>query len=466
MNRSRNYRAASHFGLGPRPGEIDAIGDDPRGWLLAQLEHAAVIPPQYEGLDSSSDYLGVVQEFIRERRRMQRAIQQGKSADEIDVQKVQRFFRDDVRPEVKTQLAARMRVSMATDTPFVERLVHFWSNHFTVSMAKQRLISLACVAYENEAIRSQMNGRFVDLLLAVEQHPVMLIYLDNQQSTGPGSLVGRRRGRGLNENLAREILELHTLGVDGGYTQEDVTSFARVITGWTVANDQLGRFAGAKPGRFVFVDAMHEPGKHEVLQRSYASHGVGQGESVLRDLAVHPSTADFIAMKLVRHFVADDPPPKAVREISKVFRKTEGHLPSVHAAVAKLDLAWTSDERKFKSPQEYVTSALRGLDLPRVPAQGLLGALMLMNQSPFTAPSPAGWPDYAEHWGSPNALLQRIEWGVQLGERAGGFMRPRRLARSMLDESRSAHVVAAVDRAASSTQALGVLLASPDFQRR
>ncbi|MEE9253965.1 MAG: DUF1800 domain-containing protein [Pseudomonadales bacterium] len=397
---------------------------------------------------------------------MQRAIQAGKPADEDEVQKVRRFFRDEVRPVVTSQLAARMRVSVETDAPFVERLVHFWSNHFAVSMAKQRIISLACVAYENEAIRSQMNGHFVDLLLAAEQHPVMLIYLDNQQSIGPGSLVGRRRRRGLNENLAREILELHTLGVDGGYTQEDVTSFARVITGWTVGNERLGRFAGANPGDFVFVDAMHEPGKHSVLQKSYADHGLAQGEAVLRDLAAHPSTADFISMKLVRHFVADDPPPKAVREVANVFRKTDGDLPSVHAAVAKLDLAWKSDERKFKTPQEYVTSALRGLDLPRVPAKGVLGALMLMNQSPFTAPSPAGWPDYAEHWGSPKALLQRIEWGVQLGERAGGFVQPPRLARDMLDESRSAHVVAAVDRAASASQALGILLASPDFQRR
>ncbi len=466
MNRSQNYRASSHFGLGPRSGEIEVIGDDPRGWLLAQLDHAGSIPKQFQGLKSSSEYLKRLQDFYRERRRMQRAIQAGKAPDEDEVENVRRFFRDDIRPQVMSQISARMQVAITTETPFVERLVHFWSNHFTVSLARQRLISLACVAYENEAVRAHLNGHFVELLLAVETHPVMLIYLDNQQSIGPDSVIGRRRGRGLNENLAREILELHTLGVDGGYTQDDVTAFARVITGWTVANDRIRRFTDAKSGEFVFVDAMHEPGKQRVLDKTYADSGVRQGVSVLRDLALHPSTANFVATKLVRHFVADDPPPEAVRAIADVFRNTQGHLPSVHAAVAKLDLAWASDQRKLKTPNEYVTSALRGLNLPRVPTEGILGSLALMNQSPFTAPSPAGWPDYAEHWGSPNALLQRIEWGVQLGERAGGFVRPSALARDMLDESRSADVVLAVDRAASASQGLGILLASPDFQRR
>ncbi|MEJ2130372.1 MAG: DUF1800 family protein, partial [Gammaproteobacteria bacterium] len=271
---------------------------------------------------------------------------------------------------------------------------------------------------------------------------------------------------GLNENLAREILELHTLGVDGGSTQEDVTAFARVITGWTVANERVGQLTGARQGEFAFVDAMHEPGKQRVLDKSYGDDGVGQGEAVLRDLASHPSTARFIATKLVRHFVADDPPPKAVRRVADVFTKTDGHLPSVHAAVAKLDVAWKGGERKLKNPQEYVTSALRGLDLPRTPAEGVLGSLALMNQSPFTAPSPAGWPDNAEHWGSPNALLRRIEWAVQLGERVGDFVDPGVLARRMLDESQSSAIVTAVDRAASASQGLGILVSSPDFQRR
>ncbi len=343
--------------------------------------------------------------------------------------------------------------------------MHFWSNHFTVSTAGgKRLIATSCTAYEAETVRNHLDGYFTDMLIAVEQHPVMLAYLDNLQSLGPNSPAGRRRSkRGLNENLAREILELHTLGVDGGYSQEDVASLARIITGWTVAN---GRRIPGEPGRFVFMSAMHEPGTHRLLGKAYAEDGVRQGERALTDLAAHPSTARFIATKLVRHFVADEPPAAAVEHVAKVFRDTDGHLPSVHASLLDLDESWEPQWRKLKTPNELVVSALRGLDLPDFAPKPLLGSLKLLNQYPFTAPAPAGWPDSAEHWGSPNALLQRIDWSTQVGERIGSVREPLTLLAHMSRPGNRDGLRQSVARAASASQGIALLLGGPDFQWR
>ena len=206
-------------------------------------------------------------------------------------------------------MAARIEHARTTDAAFLERLVMFWSNHFCVNANKGAVLGMAG-AFEREAIRPHVLGRFADMLLAVEQHPAMLIYLDNQASTGPNSQVGRNRGRGLNENLAREILELHTLGVDGGYTQADVTNLARVITGWTVGQPNQ---PNAEHGRFHFAPARHEPGRHPVLGKRYGDAGVRAGEACLADLARHPSTARHIARKLAAHFVAETPPHRPGR---------------------------------------------------------------------------------------------------------------------------------------------------------
>ena len=196
------------------------------------------------------------------------------------------------------------------------RLVMFWSNHFCVSANKGPVRGMAG-AYEREAIRPHVLGRFVDMLLAVERHPAMLVYLDNHVSIGPNSRAGLNRGLGLNENLAREILELHTLGVGGGYTQEDVTNLARILTGWTVAN--LANPVG-EPGRFFFAPARHEPGAWTVLGKRYGEAGMAAGEAVLRDLARHPATARHIARKLARHFVSAEPPAALVARLTPASR--------------------------------------------------------------------------------------------------------------------------------------------------
>jgi uncharacterized protein (DUF1800 family) len=460
------YHASNRFGLGPGPDELGRIAADPRGWLETQLRAGprtettlAAIAPSHETL---AEFLGAFHEM----RTLRKAGKRDAGTDRSEqLATMRRGLKKSVMETQFRQLGARLGASLEAGEPFRERLVHFWSNHFTVSSAGgKRLIVTSCAAYEKEAIRGHLDEHFADMLVSVEQHPVMLAYLDNLQSLGPNSRAGRRRRkRGLNENLAREILELHTLGVAGGYAQEDVTSLARIITGWTVAN---GRQIPGQPGQFVFVEAMHEPGTHRLLGRAYPEDGVDQGERALRRLASHPSTARLIATKLVRHFVADDPPAAAVEQVAKVFRDTDGHLPSVHRALINLDASWDSETRKLKTPNELVVSALRGLDLPRLPPKPPLGSLRLLNQYPFTAPSPAGWPDSAEHWGSPNALLQRIDWSTQVGKRVGSAREPRALLAHMSDGTDNEELRLSVERAASASQGIALLLAGPEFQWR
>ena len=218
----------------------------------------------------------------------------------------------------RAEALARLQRAAIADCGFAERLVAFWSNHFCISANKGELARMWAGSFEREAIRPHVLGRFGDMLKAVEQHPAMLFFLDNQQSLGPDSRAGQNRKRGLNENLAREIMELHTLGVGGGYSQDDVTSLARIITGWTFAGrqGQLGT-----PGSFVFNANAHQPGAQRLLGKVYENNGVGQGEAALADIARHPSTAKFIATKFARHFVADDPPPALVARLQDVFQQ-------------------------------------------------------------------------------------------------------------------------------------------------
>ena len=242
-----------------------------------------------------------------------------------------------IQKTFRAEALARLQRGVVADCGFVERLVVFWSNHFCISANKGALARMWAGSFEREAIRPHVLGRFADMLKAVEQHPAMLFFLDNQQSLGPDSRAGINRHRGLNENLAREIMELHTLGVGGGYTQDDVTSFARIITGWTFAGRQ-GKIG--TPGTFVFNANAHEPGTHQVLGKTYQPGGVAQGEAVLSDIARHPSTAKFIATKFARHFVADDPPPALVARLQDVFTRSDGDLAALAGALVDSNDAW------------------------------------------------------------------------------------------------------------------------------
>jgi uncharacterized protein (DUF1800 family) len=380
------------------------------------------------------------------------------------------------QPHYRAQVLARAQSAALTARPFTERLVHFWSNHFAVSADKGVVYGLVGTL-ENEAIRPHVCGRFVDLLLAVEQHPAMIAFLDNQNSVGKDSSAAQfvprframdrqpKRQFGINENLAREILELHTLGVNGGYTQSDVTSFAQIITGWSIGGGR-GRLAGGVPGQFYFRENLHEPGPKGFMGKTYTESGRRQGEAVLADLARNPKTANFIATKLVRHFVADTPPPAAVDRVARAFLKSGGDLPSVYAALIEAPESWEPEARKFKTPQDFVFSTLRALNVSPAQPEEVIRTFDLLGQRQYTPGSPAGWPDTSKSWDGSDALMHRVLWASRVGAKYESGIEPTELATASLGAYARPDTLTALRRAASSGQAVALLLMSPEFQRR
>ncbi len=368
-----------------------------------------------------------------------------------------------IQKTFRAEALARLQRAAVADCGFVERLVVFWSNHFCISAGKGGLARMWAGSFEREAIRPHVLGRFADMLKAVEQHPAMLFFLDNQQSLGPDSRAGQNRNRGLNENLAREILELHTLGVGGGYSQDDVTSLARIITGWTYAGrqGQLGT-----PGTFVFNANAHQPGAQRVMGKIYEANGVAQGEAVLSDIARHPSTSKFIAIKLARHFVADDPPPALVARLTDVFAKSDGDLRALANALLDSDEAWQAPLIKMRSPYEFLLAS--GRLLSQVPADPgrYLGALNVLGQPLWAPAGPNGFPDSNAAWAAPEGIKLRLDISAQIAARLADGIDPRDLLELVAADAASEETRRAIERAESRQQALALLLMSPEFQRR
>lgn len=437
-----SFVATTRFGLGAKPGEMARANGDPQAWLKGQLG------PLPATAGSGAGTLGSARTA-----EMQRARKQSGDAG------AQKLLREGYRAHYVADAGARTRRLIDTEVPFQERLVAFWSNHFTVSIQRPVLLGLAG-PFEDEAIRPHVTGRFVDMVLAVCRHPAMLVYLDNAQSVGPGSRAGQRRGRGLNENLARELLELHTLGVNGGYTQADVEALARILTGWSLAGVD-DRDAGS----FRYRPLIHEPGAKTLLGRRYAEAGEEEAVAAITDLARHPATAKHLATKLAIHFVADQPPPATVARIARVFSESGGDLKAVALALVDEPAAWAEPLSKVKSPQDLVVSALRAVGFNAeneklVPAQAALG------QAPFAAPSPAGWPDIAQRWVGPESMMLRAEWAMALSARLAGRRDPRTLLDETIGPVASPATRAAIAQAPSAVDAVAFLFGSPDFQRR
>jgi uncharacterized protein (DUF1800 family) len=381
-------------------------------------------------------------------------------------------FREAQRDQFTQEQAVHLAVSASSDRPFRERLVQFWANHFTVSITRGEVVGVAG-SFEREVIRRHLDGHFADLLVASTRHPAMLAYLDNFRSTGPDSRAGRRSGKGLNENLAREVLELHTLGVHGGYDQDDVEALASLLTGWSLdigeggANRVRMALGGAptSSGAYQFHDHRHQPGAKTLLGVRYAQGGEEEGIAALRDLAAHPATAHHVATKLVRHFVADEPPPAAVARVEQAFVDSDGHLPTVAEAVIRSPEAWGEPLSKLKTPRDLVVSTARALGYADQ-GDAMLQSLRFLGQLPYQAPSPKGWPDTAAAWLGPEAVLSRVEWAEEVArhtpthaEQAG------ELAQDLLGPVLSRRTQRAIARA-EGTEALTTLLASPEFQRR
>jgi uncharacterized protein (DUF1800 family) len=351
-------------------------------------------------------------------------------------------------------MAGAIDTAAGTTAPFRERLVWFWLNHFTVSTRKAEC-GVHIPAFVSEAIRPHVTGRFGDMLLAVMRSPAMLIYLDNRVSIGPHSPEGEHSHKGLNENLARECLELYTVSPAAGYTQADVISFSRILTGWSVrARQEGGLEFGFKPG-------WHEPGAHSLMGRSFPPGEEG-GIQALAFIADHPATHRHIATRLVRHFVADDPPPDAVRRIEGVLRDTRGDLRAASEALIHLEGAWQPGT-KLRTPIEFAIAALRALEQPFPPQ-----ALRLLNQlgQPiWGAPQPNGWPDQAVDWVAPEAMIRRVDFAYGIaGEKEIGA--PDELAQATLGPLLRPATLQAVRRAGSRREGVALLFSSPEFQRR
>jgi uncharacterized protein (DUF1800 family) len=463
--------AVLRFGLGAKPGDLAAAGAEPRAWLMSQIRGPAPLAVNTPLAPSEQIFADLLAARDERRKMNQESAAQG-----ADAKAAFNAVREAYQPHYRAQVLARAQSAALTARPFAERLVHFWSNHFAVSADKGVVFGLAGTL-ENEAIRPHVAGRFVDLLTAVEQHPAMIAFLDNQYSVGKDSSAARlasnfrrrdvapKRQFGINENLAREILELHTLGVNGGYTQTDVTSFAQIITGWSIGGGK-GRLAGGTPGRFYFSDALHEPGPKVFRGKTYAEQGQRQGEAVLADLARRPETARFIATKLVRHFIADDPPRAAVERVAHAFLKSGGDLPEVYAALIASPEGWEPQARKFKTPQDFVFSTLRALNVSPAQPEEVIRTFDLLGQRQYTPGSPAGWPDTSKSWDGSDALMHRVLWASRVGAKYESGIEPADLAAASLGDYARPETLTALRRATSSSQAVALLLMSPEFQRR
>lgn len=486
--------ALHRFGFGPRAGSLASVAADPRGAVLAELDRPGAGRIADSDLLTTGEAARAAFDFRQEKKAARLALRSEREAAQVEANKAAVAAKADASrgemsaansapprqanaapantpakpnsgPGIPQQIyleeaKARLDSALGAEIGLVERLVWFWSNHFCISADKGQVRPL-CGAYEREAIRAHALGKFSDMLLAAESHPAMLMYLDNAGSIGPNSIAGQRRGKGINENLAREILELHTLGVRGGYSQGDVTSFAKIITGWTFRPLKQDPERG---GEFIFNERLHEPGAQTVMGRSYDNNGYEQGRVVLLALARHPATARHIATKLARHFVADDPPPTLVDRLARRFLEADGNLKEVAKALVTAPESWDAPRTKLKRPTEWMVGALRATGITPPDVRPILQAQNLLGEPLWRPPAPKGFADDNASW--LDGITQRLDIANQLARRVGGMVDPEAVADAALGPLASPETRQALAHAESRPQALALLLMSPEFQRR
>ena len=471
--------ALNRFGMGPRPGSVEAIAADPREALLAELAQPPAYPAAASALPSSARAYRTVFEANAKRQSKvvlaKRAAEQAKQQQmagaspgmtetpahgegDAALKAAAEAVPDPGRQIYLDEARLRTEAALTATIGFTERLVWFWSNHFCISADKIRSM---CGAYEREAIRPHVLGRFADLLLAVEGHPAMLFYLDNLASMGANSVAGINRSRGLNENLARETMELHTLGVRTGYIQDDVIGLSNAYTGWTLLPPADNPEHG---GEFSFNPRLHEPGAQKVLGKTYEDDGVGQARAVLADLAIHPATATHVANRLATYFIADAPPPALVERMAKSFIDSSGDLKEVARTMVVSDEAWTAPPAKLKRPSEWVVGMVRASGFTQVDAQRYTGGQALLGEPLWRPTSPKGFPDDEASW--IDGMGRRLDVANNYAERVAGKVDPDEIIGSVLASVVSPEVSEAVGRAESRQQALALLFMSANFQRR
>ena len=444
--------AVTRFGLGARAGEIALASQNPRAWLKEQLIAPKLKFPM-ERLLTSQGYLLEKEALLSARR--------AESSDEAKIA-VSKPFSKRYRAWHEAEQMARFRYGVQTQAPFHERLTRFWSNHFSVSSRGRDVLTAS--AYEREAIRPFILGSFKELAHSAILHPSMLLYLDNIRSVGPNSvfgLVGRIRRKGLNENLAREVMELHTVTPKANYTQTDVREFARALTGWTVANKK----AGDMGGKTYFDVKKHEPGSRKVMNKTYFPNGKTQATEIIRNLCEHPETAKNVAYKLARHFTSDKPPARLVKKLSQTFTETGGDLMAIYRVLIDAPETWEPPSLKTKTPNEMLLSTARQLGAENVFPTWPQDVLEGFGQAAFRAPTPEGWPDTSQDWLGPDAIMKRIEWANKVAQRNSNFD-----ARAFLTQALGPRITVktldTVNAAESNQQALILALMSPEFQRR
>ncbi len=465
--------ALHRFGFGPRPGTIASVAPDPRGALIAELDRPNVGTVPDAGLLSSGAANRIAFEFNAARQARQRLEARRQEAAKLVAENADMEKPAEAKPPAATPPAPEPETPMrenffreakvhydaaiTADIGLVERLVWFWSNHFCVNADA----TVMAGAYEREAIRPHVLGKFADLLLAAESHPAMLIYLDNAGSMGPDSVAGINRNRGINENLSREILELHTLGVRAGYHQDDVVSLAKAITGWTIYPTADNPDHG---GEFLYHPRLHEPGPETVLGKAYRDTGLQQGRAVLADLARHPATAEHVATKLARHFVADEPPTALIEVLTKTFLDTDGDLWQVSKALVAAPESWSPDQAKIKHPSEWIVAAIRAAGRNSGDVRLMVPALNRLGEPLWRPPAPKGFGDGNGDW--LDGLAHRLDTANAIAVNYGERLDPNAMLETSIGPLASAETRNAVARAETRQQALTLLLMAPEFQRR
>jgi uncharacterized protein (DUF1800 family) len=480
---SHHILAAHRFGFGASESDVLKIRDNAKAWLASQIESTtadtALYTQCFGNLPNSDKAAGVFPSLLRRAGLMGgaaglvRSIFASNKPDNDDATQsrstnsVSSAMPDGenraltrMLPYLTSELEGRIHHAVKTPAPFLDRLVWFWSNHLTVSAKRIGLVALVG-PYEREAIRPNVLGKFENLLLAALRHPAMQIYLDNFRSVGPntsavGTGYGMQRRTGINENLAREVLELHTLGERTVYGQQDVNELALALTGWGLGEG----------GKFRFDNNAHEPGMRTLLGKEYSQDGHLQAEKMLRDLATHPVTAKHLSYKLLRHFSGVKPYKSDVEQLAKTYMQCGGELHTVLLSMLDMPCVWKVEGlRRVKHADEFLVSAWRTLDSTPPDGQKIYEQLKAFGQVPWWATSPAGWPDQSFDELGPDALLARIDWANSFGERAGALKDARKLAQQRFGSLLSDLTSQEIQRAGSGAQAVTLMLTSPEFLR-